>query len=355
MSIEVRPIKPNVGWPIRHLNANAAGIAHLADSPGEGLSHYITGLILGGGADADGLYILRRNCLRFVGTGDYMTVSDDAVLEPTTNDFALEVWVKIPSTITTIPKIVHKDDGADDGYVLELASGLAKFTIGDGTHTASATSARNIINDNRWYHIMVVIDESATAGLKIYVDGGLSGTTGDDMSAVVSCTGGATDLTVYGVATYDWYMSALGLYKGTGAAMTAAQVLARYARGVGHKFEGTETALSAAWNLDEGIGTTCYDVLSTQDGALTGTPVWCPHKASGATAKDETCGAPFDGDNSLDAIGKFTCGELTTSGVHGTTAITFAHAIKIGRNNPLRILETNGAWDLILFGTTDGV
>lgn len=352
-------IIPMAGWPIRHLNANTAGVKQLLPTPGNDKSHYVTGFILNGGATANGFHLLRRNCVRLVSTGDFFTITSAAALVPDSADFTVVCWVKIPSTITGIPKIMHKDDGSNKGYILSLTASKAKILIGDGAGNTADVSSAQDINDDEWHLIVATCDRNVEAGLLIYVDGVLAGTTTDDVTAV-GALDDTTNITVYGVATYDWYISNMGYYEGASGCLSAAAVLALYNDGIGLKFSGLETGLAAAWNLDEGIGTVGYDVFGNSNISMTGTPVWCPHKAAAPEPKDETCGAPFDSDDTLDAIGKF----ITTVGVVGagpateyayavhSNIVNFPHAIKIGRNNPLRILETDGQWDLILFGFT---
>ncbi len=356
MSVETRPIRPNEGWPICHLN-HAVGVTNLLEAPGNALSYYVTGYVLSGGGDADGFHILRRSCLQLVGTSDIFTVSDNAALEPATSDFAVEQWVKIPSTIPTIPNMIHKDDGSDDGYFLELTTGKPKFTIGDGTDVVTVTAA-NRINDNGWHHILVTVDRDVVQGLLIYVDGILQGTNiiTEDLTDVDGVTGGATDLTIKGIATYDWYISATGLYKGTGAVLTAAQAEARYNKRIGKKYFGTETALSAAWNINEGVGTVCYNAKTEAiTSTLTGTPLWSPRKAHAhdSIVRNETCGVPFDVDNTLGSVGQFKTGEQVAAGVTVPYSVNFNPAIRIGVNNILSILETDGTFDIVINGYTE--
>jgi hypothetical protein len=156
------------------------------------------------------------------------------------------------------------------------------------------------------------------------------------------------------------YMSGLGFYYGSTTPLSAADILSDYNSGIGKKFSGSETGLQCAFNLDEGIGTVAYDVKN--DASNVGTITnesWVPFKQNGATAAVEVQGVPFEETTvaldieMLDDMGKFWTGLESATGVHMNTIVTFPHAIKIGRNNPLRILETDGTADLVLFGYTD--
>jgi len=115
-----------------------------------------------------------------------------------------------------------------------------------------------------------------------------------------------------------------------------------------------------AWNNDEGTGTACHEIKNNAGyvSAVSGT-AWSPSKQSGGTAAISKCGPPFrkqyedDAENPLPSVGLFGTGILDTDGVLTATVVTFPQAIEIGRNNPVRILETDGSFSLILHGFTE--
>lgn len=340
-------------WPVVHLNAGTAGVKMLLSAPGNTKSHYITGFIMTGGADADGFHFLRQNCLRFTAANNTLSLADSASYDWGTlaavGDFRAEFWMNLEATTAAVPSLMKRGDETNNGWLIELTTAsLVKFTMHDGANGATIT-ATTAIDDGEWHFISVVCDRSSTTGLQIYVDGAADATAVDPTAVTLTIDGGTT-IVMTGVASEVFYISAVGIYIGSTTPLTAANILASYNSGIGLKYEGDETALVAGFNTDEGVGTSCHDIKNdaAKVGTITNTS-WAPSRQNGATAEVNVDGVPINEQDMTVAVGKFHCG---VGAAFGGVPIIFPHPIKIGRNCPLSILETNGGFGLIVFGYT---
>jgi len=359
---ETRPAKSDINWPIVHLNGNTAKSTTLLNGSQGMSSHWITGYQLDGTlATGDGFWLLRRNCLHFNGT-DTWTVPDDDIFnwasEANDGHFSLEVWVYVPSAGGAVSALLAHGT-ATNGWVLSVGTtGLVTFTVDDNVIASALTITSTSSIHDGWHLITVVCERDSATGLNLYIDGvsDADAKTTVALNEAVEVTG---NIIATGETGDDLWLGPVGIYEGASAVLSAATVLANYNEGIGRKYDGSETGLVAAWNNDEGTGTLCYDILNndTVKATVSGA-AWSPSKQSGGTAAVNKCGPPFrkagEGDavNPLAAVGFFGTGVAAAAGVMQPVCVAFPQAIEIGRNNPVRILETDGTFSLILFGFT---
>lgn len=345
-------------WPVSHLNANTAGVKMLLSAPGNQKSHYVSGFIMTGGATGNGFHFLRQNCLKFDAAADTLSMADDNTdfdwgTQAADGDFSAEFWFNLEATTAAVPNLMTRGDEASDGWNIELtAASKLKFTAHDSSDSATIT-ATTVLDDGEWHHIVVVVDRDSTTGMQIYVDGVADATAVDPTDLALTLDGGGT-IVMTGVDSEVFYVSTVGIYIGAeGGALSAATVKTRYNSGIGYKYEGDETGLVVGFNTDEGISTACHDIKNDASNVVTLSGAsWVPSRQNGATAEINEAGVPFSLQDMMRAVGKFQCGIGTA---FGGSFIKFPHPIKIGRNCPLNILETNGSFDLIVFGYTGAI
>lgn len=347
-------------WPVSHLNGGVAGVKMLLSAPGNSQSHYVTGFILSGAQDPNGFYLLRQNCILLDAAADNMSLTEDGTTfdwdtKGSNGDFSLELWIKYEATTTAAPALIKTGDETNNGWLLETtAASLVKFTFDDGSNDATITGA-TAIDDGEWHHIVVSVDRSSTTGLNLYVDGEADTTTAVNPGAVTAAVNVGSHIVVTGVDSSEIYISGLGIYLDADSFLTLAEVRTRYNGGIGMKFEGDESGLLVGYNLDEGVSTACYDIKNAVANVigLTAT-AWVPSRQNAATAEVNEAGIPFNSNVMMRRVGKFHCGGTGTVAVPkgGQVFIEFPHPVKIGRNSSLNILETIGAFDLVLFGYT---
>jgi len=345
MSMEVRPMKPIDGMPYSHTNAGSAAFTHLVDSPGINQSWYVTGFILTGGGTADGFSFLRRMSILLASGSDTIIFADNAALEPGSGSATIEFGIR--TSDVSLGTMIFKTTGSPiNGYNIEVDSGgKLKATFGDGTNTASITSW-NKINDDNWHHVVINYEYQQSNGINMYIDGKIAATAVSNAS-VGACDGTTANLVMLGSAGKDVYFSTLGIYKGgilSDATIAARAGLANLEEdfACGSKFVGNETNLTFAVNLDEGTGSgagACNDLVGSVDGDLTGT--WTDGE-----------GLPIDPYTLKETI-KYNTGILTSSGVISSSVVILPHALKIGRNNPIRINETDGGFGLEIYAYKD--
>jgi len=105
----------------------------------------------------------------FDGSGDYLTIADDASIDLSTGDFTLEAWIYLESLSGNqliIDRYSPGNNGSYQFYYRGTGSSIAFWTVPDGVVAQDPSSST--IKANTWHHV-VATRESGT--VKIYVDG----------------------------------------------------------------------------------------------------------------------------------------------------------------------------------------
>jgi len=324
----------------------ASGLNEVLPNPGDSGTYLIQGLHLTGGTAARTLYLLRRDCLRFNAADETLTFADNAAIEPgaaAAGDFAISFWMKYTATTPTHASFIDKFDVADDnGYKIEItSSGYLKISIDEESGTPVTCTSTFVTNDGKWHHYLILVDRSDDAGIHIYVDG--TDTAGDlsgDLTDWADAVDGSDEtLVVTGVDDNEILLSQFAFWKAADLS-TLTPIKALYitdgmGRPVGQKFDGDETGLSVAVNLDEGVSTTAYDIMGTLNGTI-------------SNADWVTGGPPFDKGDVGDDLSCFKINADLSFTATVNLQNNYPHGILVGRNSALHVVSS-GAIDLTVF------
>lgn len=323
-------------WPVS-ATASAAARTKLLAQPGKGLSHFVNGIEVGS-ADARTFTIPRRKCIKLAAANNTVTVADNAALQFGTKDFAISLWLKTAiGDVSFDALMTNREAGPGEGYLVEItAAGVIKVTLEEHGGETAAITGSTAVNDGRWHHVFFYIDRSSDTGMNLYIDNTADATAvdGSGMSSGNISPTGAGGLIFTGEASpEELYLGPVALYQATDLSATFSTILAEcWNSGIMYKFLGTETSISAAWNMDEGVSTAIYDLVGTNNGTL----------ANGSFVNED----PSKETESLPGLGPFYVGAAIN------TYLTFNPPIKIGDNNDL-VIVPSGALTITVNGYTD--
>lgn len=111
-----------------------------------------------------------RNGVNLNGS-NYITVSKTAPFNVGTGSFTLAAWIK-PTSVSGIKNIIENRGTNGRGYVFSIYNGGLLVQLSDETGWTNFQSASGILQANRWYHVMVVVNRTYwPLSIEFIVDG----------------------------------------------------------------------------------------------------------------------------------------------------------------------------------------
>jgi len=109
----------------------------------------------------------------FDGTGDYLTMADNAAFALGTNNFTIEAWVLPQNSATNSFWFNQWENSAssdtNSSFVLSITSGKFQGAVAYGGSTSQVDlPGRSTVSNNQWYHVALVRNGSS---LTLYVNG----------------------------------------------------------------------------------------------------------------------------------------------------------------------------------------
>jgi RHS repeat-associated protein len=190
------------------------------------------------------------------GATQFGTVANSSQLNKT-NNFSLELWLKRTKN-ASLQAVAGKPlttTTKSENYAIWIdTSNQARFEVGTGTKSATVTCTAHPLDTN-WHHLTGTF---ASGSLKIYYDGTLCNTaTGTFTSAGTNTS--SFNVGVSGANNYNGSLDEMAVY---GVALTAAQIIDHYSKGI-----KAPTAVSYAYDSDgnetsAGAATISYDLAN---------------------------------------------------------------------------------------------
>ena len=210
--------------------------------------------------------------LQFDGTNDYVNCGNDAGLNIGTHDYSVTAWVKTSEAANL--RIVSKYNPFN---LYVDTNGRFELQLYDGTWLINGQESSSSINDNKWHHVVWVLDRDGNS--TFYIDGTQDGTP-VDASSFKDTDLSFSDYLYIGVreptfAPFDGNIDEVKIYN---RALSAEEVRYHYNKG----------APIAHWKMDEGSGSTIYDESHNNNGTISGA-TWANGKHGSALS--------FDGSN----------------------------------------------------------
>lgn len=202
------------------------------------------------------------DCLAFDGIHDYVDCGTSSAYDLITA-ITVELWVYLPSEITTNPVLISKRNNSTYAWELYLASGTRYFTarINSNFNSVGLTASVPL---NMWTHLAMTYDKTS---IKAYMNGVLGGTT--SYTTNISTSTSAVQIGRRNYTGSEEYVNArISDVRIWNLARTETEIQNNMYK----RLTGAESGLVGYWKINEGTGTTITDsTANVNHGALQGT------------------------------------------------------------------------------------
>lgn len=163
------------------------------------------------------------------GTSSQVSIADNALLEPGTGDWTIEVWINQTSSTGSQVALGKFDPGglaADVSYAVRVIGGQARADFGNGT--TAVNTANYALPLNTWTQLVYVFNNVANNNIITYVNGVQQATTTHSFASILN-----TSTNLY-LGSYNngefaqWFNGRIGITRLYNSALTGAQVSQNY-------------------------------------------------------------------------------------------------------------------------------
>jgi hypothetical protein len=164
------------------------------------------------------------------GSSSQVSVADNALLEPDSGDWTMEVWVNYSVISGSSRVLMGKTDGGnaqDWGYGLRTASNGNTFAeIGNGTTSIQSTITALTINT--WYQVVGVWTNVATNSFALYINGDLIGSISHALTSIKNTTSPLYLGSFNGGQFSQWLNGRMGVVRIYNKSLTGSEILQNF-------------------------------------------------------------------------------------------------------------------------------
>jgi hypothetical protein len=164
------------------------------------------------------------------GTNSTTYTADNSLLEPSSGDFTVEIWVNQSVFSGSSRVLIGKTDtGLSSGWGYGLRTnpaGATYFEVGNGT--TSLTSPSYTATTNTWYQIVGVWTNIASNSIELYVNGTSQGSNSHSFTSVKNTTSPLYIGSFNGGQFSQWLNGDVGIVRIYNDALTSSEVLQNF-------------------------------------------------------------------------------------------------------------------------------
>jgi hypothetical protein len=167
------------------------------------------------------------------GTSSQVSVADNALLEPGSGDWTMEVWVN--QTTSGNDVVLGKFDNGglsqDVSYSIRTTNTTYYAQIGSGSGagaTLFVNSTNNVGTLSTWYQLVYVFKNGGTKTLETFVNGSSVGSVNHSLASILNSTNPLYIGSYNGGEFPQWFDGRIGITRLYNSALTSSQVLQNY-------------------------------------------------------------------------------------------------------------------------------
>jgi hypothetical protein len=167
------------------------------------------------------------------GTSSQISIADNALLEPGSGDWTMEVWVN--QSVSGNDVVLGKFDpgglAVDVSYSIRTTNTTYYAQIGSGSGSGSTlfvNSTNYTGTIGSWSQIVYVFKNGATKTLQTFVDGSSIGTVNHSLSSILNTSSNLYIGSYNNGESQQWFDGKVGITRLYSAALTASEVLQNY-------------------------------------------------------------------------------------------------------------------------------